>query len=641
MLYHYEFALSSFVVLILLCILSLRRDYLPIRRNFFFRALLGAEGLTLIFDILSSEMDAHHALFSSGALYLANIVFFLGFIWRSFLDFSYIEALVRERGAFVLLPRWLAELPAILSTILIVSSPLTGLVFSIDAQGYHSGLLYRVIYANAYFYLLLMIALSIIGLRRYSWTRIEKASLVGAWAVLFVGYIVRMHASPYLVMNSFYMLAILIQYFAFQNPDIFIDRKTGAFGHETAIPYLQELNRRGPFSAFAIVLNDYTESCALYGDRQMTKGLRSITRYLKASFPDCQVIYAAAGRFLLLTTQEHSFSRVHEQIEARMQAPWIDTHAHLYLTVSYAMFQGRLKREADVEQFFDYAAMALHRAEIQHDVIVMEQSLFDQANANTKIRQAVDRAIENHTVEIHLQPLYGTQEQRIIGAEVLARIYDEELGFIRPDLFITAAERSGTITQIGEQVFEKTCLFLAEHPLETLGLKRLNINLSPIQCRDSHMAERLCRIAQRHHVPIHDFRFEITESALSFEHRLQQNMEMLIAQGAVISLDDFGTGYSNLMRVLKFPFEDVKLDLTFVRAYFDHTNKLLPAIIEGFQSFGVQITAEGVENKQMADTLTRLGCRILQGFYFAKPLPPDEFLHYLKTTTSKVSHTTD
>lgn len=69
---------------------------------------------------------------------------------------------------------------------------------------------------------------------------------MGAWLVLCVGYVVRMYAAPYLVMNSFYMLAILIQYFAFQNPDIFLDRKTGALSHLTATPYLQELNERGP-----------------------------------------------------------------------------------------------------------------------------------------------------------------------------------------------------------------------------------------------------------------------------------------------------------------------------------------------------------------------------------------------------------
>lgn len=128
---------------------------------------------------------------------------------------------------------------------------------------------------------------------------------MGAWLVLCVGYVVRMYASPYLVMNSFYMLAILIQYFAFQNPDIFLDRKTGALSHLTATPYLQELNERGPFSAFAIGINDYMESCSLYGERQMTKGLRAITRYLKAVFPDCQVIYAAMGASSCFRRKKH------------------------------------------------------------------------------------------------------------------------------------------------------------------------------------------------------------------------------------------------------------------------------------------------------------------------------------------------
>ena len=215
---------------------------------------------------------------------------------------------------------------------------------------------------------------------------------MGAWLVLCVGYVVRMYAAPYLVMNSFYMLAILIQYFAFQNPDIFLDRKTGALSHLTATPYLQEINERGPFSAFAIGINDYMESRSLYSERQMTKGLRAITRYLKSVFPDCQVIYAAMGRFVLLSTKETPFTKVHEEVNARMQAPWVDKHAHLYLTASYAMFQGQLKRRKDIELFFDYTATALHRAEEQHDVIVMEQSLFDQARLSTTVWRAVGRA---------------------------------------------------------------------------------------------------------------------------------------------------------------------------------------------------------------------------------------------------------
>ena len=88
--YHYEFTFASFIILLLLSILSLSRNYMPTRRNFFFRCLLASEFVTLIFDVLSSEMDMCHGLFSPGILYLNNMLFFLGFVWRSFLDFSYV-----------------------------------------------------------------------------------------------------------------------------------------------------------------------------------------------------------------------------------------------------------------------------------------------------------------------------------------------------------------------------------------------------------------------------------------------------------------------------------------------------------------------------------------------------------------------
>lgn len=210
---------------------------------------------------------------------------------------------------------------------------------------------------------------------------------------------------------------------------------------------------------------------------------------------------------------------------------------------------------------------------------------------------------------------------------------------ISPGEFIQVAERSGSITQLGEQVFEKVCAFLEQQDTKALGIDRINVNLSPIQCRDERMPERLVAIARRHHVDFSQLKLEITESALADRNVLQANMKRLETHHAVFSLDDFGTGYSNLMRVLRFPFSDVKLDMTFVQAYFSRHNRLLPAIIDGFQSFGVQITAEGVETQEMARELTRLGCSILQGYYFSKPLSEADFVAYVARTRQDPEHT--
>lgn len=628
--YHYEFTFASFIILLLLSILSLSRNYMPTRRNFFFRCLLASEFVTLIFDVLSSEMDMCHGLFSPGILYLNNMLFFLGFVWRSFLDFSYVEALVSERCSCRGLPHWLSRLPVLILTVVILSSIVTGAIFSIDAAGYHSGSAYMLIYWHAYLYLVFMLYMSVIGLQQETWTKIEKASLLGACFILMIGYLVRMHAQPYLVMNSFYMLVILIQYFAFQNPDFSLDRKTGALNQDAAASYIKELDSRGDFSLFALVLNDYAESRTLYGESQMTAGIQAITEYLKLFHPDCQIAYTAAGRFLMLTPAPMNFRRIREELDQRMLSPWHGPHLHLYLTSSYATFRGSLPPQTSARHFLDYTAAALQQAERHHEVVSMHAELFAAADRATSIRQAVDRAIEQDTIQIYLQPLYGTKEKRIIGAEVLARLHDEQLGFIPPDVFIRTAEHSGTITQLGEQIFAKACRFAASNELQKLGLKNLNINLSPIQCRDSQMANRLCRIAAQYGVPIRTFKFEITESTLVYEIRLRQNIKKLMDEGAVFSLDDFGTGYSNLMRIAKFPFSDIKLDMSFVRMYCQTGKPLLPAMVASFQAEGKETTAEGIETEEMAKSLTSLGCDILQGYYFSRPLPEQEFLSYLQ-----------
>ena len=239
--YHYEFTCVSFIVLVLLCALYLGRNYLPIRRNFFFRCLLASEFVTLIFDVLSLEMDTYYTAFTPEILYLNNMLFFLGFVWRSYFDFSYIEALVYERCSYRGLPRWPDQAARARADLRILSSIFTGAIFSIDAGGYHSGPVYGLIYWNAYLYPLFMFLLSTIGLQRDSWTKIEKISLIGACLILLVGYLVRMQAQHYLVMKSFYMLVILIQYFAFQNPDFSLDRRTGALNQDAAASYIKEL----------------------------------------------------------------------------------------------------------------------------------------------------------------------------------------------------------------------------------------------------------------------------------------------------------------------------------------------------------------------------------------------------------------
>lgn len=637
--YHYEFVWATLAVLGILFLFSFFKTVLPIRRNVMFRRLLVAEFFTVVFNVLSCQLNTAYEGIPLWLLNTCDLAFFVGFVCRDFVFYCYVESLVQERSPSIRMPRFLVWTVVEISLLLILTSPWSGLVYSINDSGYHIGRFYRlVLYANAYSYLLFSICLILAAVGRKVLGNMEKLALLGGCLILIVGDVARMVYPMYLIMDSFYMLSILVMYLAFQNPDLYTERKTGLLNQSAVLSLLQEFGKHGDFSVFALVLDDFSENRRLYGVRQMDAGLRIIAEYLRTRHPDCFVAYLEEGRFILIARQVLPFDQMCRDFDQRLQEPWHDQHVSLYLTASYVAFRGPLMVRRP-ESFLNYVATALQMAEQQNQLVIIDERERQKAEHDAKIRAAVDRAVKNNTVEVYYQPLYGTKEQRIIGAEALSRIVDPELGMISPGEFIQVAERSGSITQLGEQVFEKVCTFLEQQDTKALGIDRINVNLSPIQCRDERMPERLVAIARRHHVDFSQLKLEITESALADRNVLQANMKRLEAHHAVFSLDDFGTGYSNLMRVLRFPFSDVKLDMTFVQAYFSRHNRLLPAIIDGFQSFGVQITAEGVETQEMARELTRLGCGILQGYYFSKPLSEADFVAYVARTRQDPEHT--
>ena len=119
---------------------------------------------------------------------------------------------------------------------------------------------------------------------------------------------------------------------------------------------------------------------------------------------------------------------------------------------------------------------------------------------------------------------------------------------------------------------------------------------------------------------------EITEEALIDEQLIDKQISLLTTNGFKFVLDDYGTGYSNISRLRKTPFINIKLDMSIVWDYCKNPDYLLPSEISAFRKSGFEITAEGIENEEMAKTMYELGCTYLQGYYFSKPLPLDEFL---------------
>lgn len=242
-------------------------------------------------------------------------------------------------------------------------------------------------------------------------------------------------------------------------------------------------------------------------------------------------------------------------------------------------------------------------------------------------------AITNDRVEVWFQPIFSTEDHRFTSAEALVRIRRENGELVPPGLFIEIAEHNGMILQLGEIVFRKVCRFISDTQIQRYGVKYIEVNLSVVQCAYNELAKDYIRIMEENVVAPELINLEITESAsMNARKTLLDNMKRLMDYGVTFSLDDFGTGQSNLNYIIDMPVEIVKFDKGMTNAYFENgkAKYIMDAAMNMIRGLDLKIVSEGVETAEQFYTMENLGINYIQGYYFSKPLPADEFLEFIK-----------
>ena len=228
-------------------------------------------------------------------------------------------------------------------------------------------------------------------------------------------------------------------------------------------------------------------------------------------------------------------------------------------------------------------------------------------------------------------PIFSPYTEKMERAEALARIFDENVGFIPPAEFIAEAERNGSIIALGRQIFEKVCEFIKEQEPLQYGVSRISVNLSAMQLMQDGMAEEFIRIAENYNVSMSSFSFDIAEVSEKDPGSVAlKNMNKLIDRGAEFALNDYGSGYSSLENILNLPVKLVKIDRALVRSYFESGSMLLPDVIEMFRNQKLQLALVGVETKDMARRLSVMGCDYLQGYFYSRTIPARNFVALMK-----------
>lgn len=248
----------------------------------------------------------------------------------------------------------------------------------------------------------------------------------------------------------------------------------------------------------------------------------------------------------------------------------------------------------------------------------------------TGMDSIIERALANHGFHVYYQPIYSIEKKRFVSAEALLRLIDEKEGFISPEIFIPAAEKSGAIHKIGDYVLTEVFQFIASSEYKKLGLEYIEINLSVSQCMHHGLADSILESMRRYGVSSNQVNLEITESAASYDQSvMSENLEQLSAAGLTFSLDDYGTGYSNMYRIAALPLKIVKLDKTFVNNQNSKMWTMLQNTVRMIKDLNMEIVVEGIETKEMVKKFSDLKCDFIQGYFFSKPIPQREFVEFI------------
>ncbi len=622
--WNYSFTFPSALILLLVTIYYFRRPRLPLRMNQTFLSLLCADALTLLCDYTASRLDENWTEFSVSAGYTMNLAYFVFYLARIYWFFLFILEVVENH---VKLPAWLrrcAPCVFVLSELIAVSSPVTHALFSFDADGYRAGPLYPVLYVCFFFYLIAGAALIIVYRRRLPVP--VSAGLSAVIGLLFAGNIFRMLLPQLLVMNTFCLMAILAIYLSFENPDLFLSDRGSAFNTRGFEFLLREWRPRKDYRVLAFAIRNYSETRGIYGGLQMDEVIGTINTFLAETFPHCLNFYLRNGSFAVVGGEHMDCGAMSAAIAERFHRPWESGGTEMIIRPDFVEVELD-NGSATSERILTLLLLALESAgEAKYAEDGRAPASIHAIDHYLAEKRAMETAMENGGLEVYLQPLVDSGSGKIVAAEALARLRTAEGKMIPPAEFIPIAEKDGSIIKLGEDVLCETCRFIRDHEMEKLGLRWINVNLSPCQCMSKNLAARFGKILEETGVAAERIHLELTEQSIIDYSLLKNQITALQELGFQFSLDDYGSGYSNLTRVKQYPFKNIKMDMEVVRNYFRDRDALLPTLIQVFKQMNFSITAEGIETKEMAELMAEAGCDYLQGYYFSRPIPMDEFL---------------
>ena len=289
-------------------------------------------------------------------------------------------------------------------------------------------------------------------------------------------------------------------------------------------------------------------------------------------------------------------------------------------------------RNIDVSVMFDRAHLALSAIndEYKTHIAYYDNKLREKVMWDQKISAMLAEAIGQMQIRPYLQPITDTSGN-VVGAEALARWIHPEQGFMSPGMFIPVFEKNGMIVEVDRHIWRCACSLLAKWKGVHDELF-ISVNISPKDFYFFDVAEELKALVKEYDIEPEKLRIEITETVMMTElDDRMKTLDELRRVGFIVEMDDFGSGYSSLNMLKDMPVDVLKLDMRFLSKSSDEkrAQTIIRNIIHLSEELSIDSLTEGVETQEQYESLSEMGCKLFQGYYFAKPMPVEDFIEFV------------
>ena len=295
------------------------------------------------------------------------------------------------------------------------------------------------------------------------------------------------------------------------------------------------------------------------------------------------------------------------------------------------------EKNVPIELMCNRAMLAADSVKGQYQCICAfyDDSIRQQLRREQEIINSMLSALSENQFQVYLQPKYEIHSEQIAGAEALVRWVHPTLGMLSPGEFIPLFEKNGFISELDRYIWDKSCEIIAHWIAAEKKYVSVSVNVSRKDIYQIDLPETLIEIVQKHGLRPNQLHLEITETA--YTENPQQLIEVvgrLKGLGFVIEMDDFGNGYSSLNMLSELPIDILKLDMRFIQkeSGINGSRNILSFIISLAKWMNLLVTAEGVETQEQVELLRNMDCNYVQGYYYAKPMPVEQFTELLRTT---------